>query len=129
MYGPASQFSVPGVGSVGFVTVHATENISMQPLGQLLRQAREANRMGLEQVARKLGYKNAAKGVRKLKVIEATGIVSDESLVRLADVLGLDWALLEDVIECLRQDAQEGESVKGHSSPVAPPELAEIARV
>ena len=75
-------------------------------LGQLLRQAREANRMGLEQVARKLGYRNVAKGVRKLKVIEATGNVNDEILVRLADTLGIDWALLEDVIECLRQTSE-----------------------
>ncbi|MEO2091950.1 MAG: hypothetical protein ABGY75_21055 [Gemmataceae bacterium] len=101
----------------------------MKILGQLLRQAREANRMGLEQVARKLGYRNVAKGVRKLKVIEATGTVNDEILVRLADVLGIDWALLEDVIECLQHTAQDGESVKSHSSLLPAPEAAEIARV
>lgn len=98
-------------------------------LGQLLRQAREANHMGLEQVACKLGYKNVAKGVRKLKVIEATGSVRDETIVRLADVLGIDWAMLEDVIECLHHTAQDGGSVKSHSSPVPAPEAAEIARV
>lgn len=101
----------------------------MKMLGQLLRQAREANNMTQEQVARKLGYKNIIKGVRKLTVIEATGIVNDEILVRLADTLGIDWALLEDVIECLRRDAQDDQSVKSHSSPVSTSELPEIARV
>lgn len=101
----------------------------MKLLGQLLRQAREANRMGPEQVARKVGYRNIRKGVRKLKVIEATGVVPDETLVRLADALGLDWALLEDVLDCLRLDAQEGGSVKGQCSPVRETEPAEIARV
>lgn len=101
----------------------------MKMLGQLLRQAREANCMGPEQVARKVGYKNVRKGVRKLKVIEATGMVNDETLVRLADALGLDWGLLEDVLDCLRRDAQEGGSVKGQCSPVREPEPAEIAHV
>jgi hypothetical protein len=115
------------VGSIAFAT-NPTEN-TMKILGQLLRQAREANCMGLEQVARKLGYKNVVKGVRKLKVVEATGTVNDEILVRLADTLGIDWALLEDVIECLHHTAQDGGSVKSHSSPVPSPEPAEIARV
>lgn len=101
----------------------------MVPLGQLLRQAREANQMGLEQVARKLGYRNVVKGVRKLTVIEATGTVSDETLVRLADVLGIDWALLEDVLDGLRHDTNNGESVKGQSLPIPALEPAEITRV
>lgn len=101
----------------------------MKLLGQLLRQAREANRMEPEQVARKVGYKNVRKGVRKLKVIEATGVVNDETLVRLADALGIDWGLLEDVLDCLRRDAQEGGGVKGEYSPVRGMEPAEIARV
>jgi len=76
----------------------------MKILGQLLRQAREANNMKRGDVAHKLGYRNVGKGVRKLTVIEFTGVVNDETLVRLADVLGIDWATLEEVIECLRRE-------------------------
>jgi hypothetical protein len=116
------------VGSGGSVTNRTTEN-NMKMLGQLLRQSREGQGLGLEQVACCLGYRNVAKGVRKLKVIEATGVVCDETLVRLADVLGIDWAGLEEIICDLHHDADEARSVKGHSSPVPASETAEIARV
>jgi transcriptional regulator with XRE-family HTH domain len=91
------------VGSVGSTKNTTKENDTVKMLGQLLRQARQGQGLGLEQVACRLGYRNVTKGVRKLKVIEATGTVSDDLLVKLAEVLGIDWVVLEEVIDCLRQ--------------------------
>jgi hypothetical protein len=78
----------------------------MEPLGDLLRRCREARCLSLDAVARLLGHKDRVKAVRKLMWVEATGIVRDDLLVELALVLGLDWALLEEVVHALR--AAEG---------------------
>ncbi len=67
-------------------------------LGQLLRDSRLAQNLTLETVVIKLNYRNHQKGLRKLKSIEATGCVSDELLVRLAEVLDLDWCEIVDLL-------------------------------
>ncbi len=70
----------------------------MKNIGQLLREARQANGLNLEQVASRIGYRNTKKGVHKLMAIEATGVVRDETLVRLVEVLQLDWCEVQDML-------------------------------
>jgi transcriptional regulator with XRE-family HTH domain len=67
-------------------------------LGQLLRDSRLARDLSLEAVVMKLGYRDHRKGLRKLKCIEATGRVSDEMLVRLAEVLDIDACVIVDLL-------------------------------
>ena len=74
----------------------------MIELGQLLRTAREGRGMSITDVATAMGYSRSLKGERRVRVIEATGVITLGRLVRLAEVLGLDWAALEEVVSCLR---------------------------
>jgi transcriptional regulator with XRE-family HTH domain len=74
----------------------------MQELGRLLRQAREDRGLSIRDVAHAMGYSSTEKGERRVRVIEATGKVTLSRLVRLAEVLELDWAALEEVVSCLR---------------------------
>ncbi len=64
----------------------------MKVIGQLLRSVREARGLGREEVARQLGYRDIRKGVRRLQFVEATGHIKEDLLVRLLEVLGIDWA-------------------------------------
>jgi ribosome-binding protein aMBF1 (putative translation factor) len=77
---------------------HHQEKVNMKNIGQLLREARQANGLNLEQVASRIGYRNTKKGVHKLMAIEATGVVRDETLVRLVEVLQLDWCEVQDML-------------------------------
>jgi transcriptional regulator with XRE-family HTH domain len=74
----------------------------MIELGCLLRQAREDRGLSVGDVANAMGYSSARKGERRVRVIESTGVVTLGRLVRLAEVLELDWAALEEVVSCLR---------------------------
>ncbi|MBY0230909.1 MAG: helix-turn-helix transcriptional regulator [Gemmataceae bacterium] len=63
----------------------------MMQLARLIREAREARGLDAEQVAVRMGYRDILKGRRKIMTAEATGVVPEETLVRLAEVLDLDW--------------------------------------
>jgi transcriptional regulator with XRE-family HTH domain len=63
-----------------------------------LRAVRQARGLTPAEVARRLGHRNPHRGARRLMTIEATGIVNEEMLVRLAEALELDWADFEEVL-------------------------------
>lgn len=84
----------------------------MNPIGRILRAVREARCLSREQVARRLGYGSTRKGVQKLIVIEATGVVKTDVLMNLLEVLELDLATFEDMTEQLY--------LTGHQPPVPP---------
>jgi transcriptional regulator with XRE-family HTH domain len=74
----------------------------MKLLGPLLRALREARGLSFEEVARRLRYRDLRKGVRRLKTVEATGQVKNDLLLRLLEVLGIDLADFEDILDRLR---------------------------
>jgi hypothetical protein len=53
----------------------------------------------LVDVARLVGYKNTRKGVRRLMVFERHGVIKPDLLVKVAEVLDLDWELIEELSE------------------------------
>lgn len=73
----------------------------MRHIGRILRAVREARGLSPEAVAGHLGYGSDRKARHRLAVIEGTGRVKDEVLVRLLEVLSLDPATFEDLTESL----------------------------
>lgn len=78
----------------------------MKEVGRILRQARLAHGLSLEEVARRLGYRPRRKGVRRLMVIEATGQVHEDLLLRLLDVLSFDLTDFEEITARLREQGE-----------------------
>lgn len=74
----------------------------MHELGRMLRQAREDRGLSVRDVAGAMGYSRSSKGERRVRVIEATGKVTLSRLVKLAEVLDLDWVEIEEVACRLR---------------------------
>ncbi len=79
----------------------------MQELGRILRQAREDRGLSIRDVAVAMGYSSTHKGERRVRVIEATGKVTLSRLVKLAEVLDLDWVEIEEVA-CRLREMHEG---------------------
>jgi transcriptional regulator with XRE-family HTH domain len=73
----------------------------MKAWGELLRSRRELQGMTVEDMARLLGYRDVKKGMRRVLTVEATGVVREDLLLKMAEVLGLDWADLEEVLFAL----------------------------
>jgi transcriptional regulator with XRE-family HTH domain len=78
----------------------------MKEVGRILRQVRLTHNLSLAEVARRLGYRPRRKGVRRLMVIEATGQVNEDLLLRLLEVLGIDLAEFEELMSRLRQQGE-----------------------
>lgn len=62
----------------------------MTAVGQILRAARLARGLSLRDVASRLGYRDVDKGIRRLILTEATGLITEHLLARLLVALGLD---------------------------------------
>ncbi len=73
-------------------------------LGTFFRQHRLKHSLSLGQLAGLIGYKNVSKGANKITRFEATGVVKEDLLIALAEVLGIDLAQIEELAE---QDRQE----------------------
>jgi transcriptional regulator with XRE-family HTH domain len=73
----------------------------MKAWGELLRRRRELQGVTVEDMARLLGYRDTKKGMRRVLTVEATGVVREDLLLKMAEVLGLDWADLEEVLFAL----------------------------
>jgi len=73
-------------------------------LGNYFRDRRSKHGYSLGQLARLAGYKNVSKGANKIARFEAAGVVKEELLAALADVLGID---LEQIEQLAEQDRQE----------------------
>lgn len=77
----------------------------MIAVGQILRATRLARNLSLREVASRLGYTDVDRGIRRLVLVEATGLIREDLLVRLLEVLGLDLCeFLEAVDEAGRAD-------------------------
>ena len=68
-------------------------------LGTFFRQQRLQQGLTLGQLARLVGYKNIGKGANKITRFEATGVVKEDLLIALAEVLGIDLAQIEELME------------------------------
>ena len=79
----------------------------MNTVGRILRAIREARCLSHEQVARRMGCKNVQKVSRKLRVAEVTGVIKDDMLMGVLEVLDVDLATFEEMTETLYVTGQE----------------------
>jgi transcriptional regulator with XRE-family HTH domain len=73
----------------------------MKRLGDFLKAVRLARGLTLPQVARRLGYGNIRKGVNRLRLFEATGAIKEDLLLAVLDVLGVDLAAVEELMDSI----------------------------
>jgi hypothetical protein len=77
----------------------------MSQLGASIRAERKRQGVTLGQLARLVGYRNLAKGTRRLSCLEQTGMARADLLANVVDALSLDWTLVERLAE---EDRREG---------------------
>jgi len=68
-------------------------------LGSYFRDQRIKQGLSLGQLARFVGYRNVSKGSNKIVRFEREGIITEELLARLAETLGVDFPVVESLIE------------------------------
>jgi len=68
-------------------------------LGNYFRQQRIEQGVPLQELARKVGYKNVSKGANRIVAFEKAGMVKDELLINLAEVLGIDLPKIEELMD------------------------------
>jgi transcriptional regulator with XRE-family HTH domain len=66
-------------------------------LGELIRRSRRSLGWTLQELARRMGYRNLAKGARRLEHLEQSGMASTDLEARAASALGLDQRLLVEI--------------------------------
>jgi len=75
----------------------------MSKLGEFLRAERLKKSLSLGQLASLVGYRNIAKGARRLTSLEQSGTGKSDLLVNIASALNLDWMTVESLAEEDRQ--------------------------
>jgi hypothetical protein len=73
-------------------------------LGDFLRAERLKQGLTLGQLAHMVGYRNIAKGARRILALERTGTGKPDLMVNVAEALNLDWAVVEGLAD---EDHQE----------------------
>jgi hypothetical protein len=76
----------------------------MTNLGAFIRAERKRRGLTLGQLARQVGYRNLAKGTRRLSCLEQTGTARADLLAHVVDTLGLNWTMVERLAEEDRQE-------------------------
>ena len=76
----------------------------MSHLGDYFRTECKCQMLTPSQVARRLGYRNINKGVRRLLLFERTGTIKADLLVKLVQELHMDWQIIEELAEEDRQE-------------------------
>jgi len=66
-------------------------------LGEYFRVQCKMKLRTLSDVARMVGYQNTKKGVRRLLLFEKYGIIKPNLLVKVAEVLDMEWWLIEEL--------------------------------
>ena len=66
-------------------------------LGELIRDARQHQRLTPQEVARRLGYRNLNKGARRVERLERTGIEAPTFIEELAAAVGCDQVQVADL--------------------------------
>lgn len=73
----------------------------MNHVGHYFQQVRESRGLTRDDVARQLGF-TRWKAMRRLTILEEAGEASNDFLVKMTEVFGLDWADVEEVIDVLK---------------------------
>ena len=68
-------------------------------LSSHFKSRRLARNLNPGEVARLVGYKNIAKGANRIVRFEREGIVKEDLLIKIAEVLEVDWATVEQLAE------------------------------
>ncbi len=76
----------------------------MSNLGAFISAERKRRGLTLKQLALLVGYRNVAKGIRRLAGLEQTGLAKPDLLMKVADALDLDWTAVERLAEVDRQE-------------------------
>jgi hypothetical protein len=76
----------------------------MSYLGDCFHTQRKCQLPTLGQLAQRLGYRNVSKGARKLLHFEREGVIKPDLLVKVAEALGIDWGIVERIMEEERQE-------------------------
>jgi transcriptional regulator with XRE-family HTH domain len=59
-------------------------------------------------LAKLVGYKNVAKGANRIVQFEREGIIKEDLLIKIAEALEIDWAMVEELAdEDRRQQVEE----------------------
>jgi len=67
----------------------------MNKLGEFLRAERLKQGLSLGQLAWMVGYRNIAKGARRITCLEQTGLAKADLVVNFGEALNLDWMMVE----------------------------------
>jgi len=76
-------------------------------LGTYFRRTRLAKGLKLGPLARQVGYRNVSKGCRRITAFEDTGKITPELLAKLAAVLEIEDAVIEELRDADRRAYQE----------------------
>jgi transcriptional regulator with XRE-family HTH domain len=90
-------------------------------LSCFFRQRREARKFSFGDVARRLGYKNVAKGANKVIKFERDGNIRPDLFSKLAAVLEIS---VEDIRRCIEED--KGEWERWADEPIEPHLVARV---
>jgi transcriptional regulator with XRE-family HTH domain len=90
-------------------------------LSRFFRQRRESLKLSFGDVARRLGYKNVAKGANKVITFERDGNIKLDLFRRLAAVLEIS---VEEICRCIEEDKAEWE--RWADEPIEPHLVARI---
>jgi hypothetical protein len=87
------------------------EEKMMSKLAAFIQAERLKRGLSLGKLARMVGYRNIAKGARRIIALERTGMAKPDLLVNVAEALDLDWTVVERLVE---EDHQERLRKWGH---------------
>jgi len=73
-------------------------------LGEFFKNRRLEKGLGFGHLARTVGYRNVTKGARKIQLLEQRGIIREDLLLKLVEVLGIDPSIVLDLAEKDRQE-------------------------
>jgi len=76
----------------------------MNKLGEFLRAERLKQGLSLGQLAWMVGYRNIAKGARRITCLGQTGLAKADLVVNVGEALNLDWMTVEQLAEDDRRE-------------------------
>jgi len=77
----------------------------MSHLANHFARVRREQKLSLAEVARRLGYRNIAKGCNRIQRFEERSAIEPDLLAKLAEVLGIDSETVAELVEQDRRDA------------------------
>jgi hypothetical protein len=104
-----------GSGTIAFASPN-TKNAKCSPwilemppmrLSSHFQSERIAKNLKPSDVARAVGYRNIAKGANRIVRFEREGVIQEDLLVKMAEVLGIDWTTVEELADQDRREHTE----------------------